>query len=407
MATKTWVGRAAPTRHRYEFTISATGAAGTKWWVSVSGRTGPTVLVASGETTATLATKVAAAYSAASAEFSQMTWDAAAGVVTVDGPADGHDPGLVMANDAAAAFTAAEPIVGTGPSHWDDAENWLEGSVPASTDDLVFRGGAAVKYGLPGTGTGFGTVTFTAESAGAGLPEQNPAGYVEYLSARRVLLNCGNVAVQTAALVRLGLEPSGDTTRSATVAGPYTTTGGLDLTTDAPTVGHTLNVSSGRCVVAVGNGETAKLDTVAVASDPTCVVVLGAGVTLGTLTQNGGVTDLRCAVAGTLTHTAGDLVRTGAGTVATWSDGGGRVTDQGTGTVTAMTAAGSYSYTGSQGCTITTLTGKPGGKVIDRGGKLTFTNAVVFDRCHLPGPPGDVGPAPFYLSVGTGRAVTV
>lgn len=36
-----------------------------------------------------------------------------------------------------------------------------------------------------------------------------------------------------------------------------------------------------------------------------------------------------------------------------------------------------------------------------------MTDPVVFDRCHLPGPPGDVGPAPFYLSVGTGRAVTL
>lgn len=406
MATKTWVGRAAPTRHRYEFTISATGAAGTKWWVSVSGRTGPTVLVASGETTATLATKVAAAYSAASAEFSQMTWDAAAGVVTVDGPADGHDPGLVMTNDAAAAFTAAEPIVGTGPSHWDDAENWLEGSVPASTDDLVFRGGAAVKYGLPGTGTGFGTATFTAESAGAGLPEQNPAGYVEYLSDRRVLLNCGNVVVQTAALVRLGLEPSGDTTRTVTVASAYTLTGGLDLTTDAPTTGHALNVTSGRCVVADGNGEAAKLGTVTVANDATCLVALGAGTTLATLAQSGGTVTLKCA-ATTVTHDAGDLTRSGTGAVGTWVDNGGRAFDQGTGTVTAFSAAGSYSYTGAQGCTVTTLTGKPNGRFLDRSGKVTVTDPVVFDRCHLPGPPGDVGPAPFYLSVGTGRAVTL
>lgn len=408
MATKTWVGRAAPTRHRYEFTISATGAAGTKWWVSVSGRTGPTVLVASGETTATLATKVAAAYSAASAEFSQMTWDAAAGVVTVDGPADGHDPGLVMANDAAAAFTAAEPIVGTGPSHWDDAENWLEGSVPASTDDLVFRGGAPVRYGLPGTGTAFGTLTFTPESAGAGLPEHNPLGYVEYLADRRLDLNhSGAVLVQTSGLVRL--RSSSGASRAFAVAGPHTTTGGLDLVTD--NFAHTLAVSSGRCVVADGSAgsggnEAATLASAVVANDPTAMLVLGAGVTLTTLSQNGGTTYLRCG-ATTVTHNAGDMSRSGAGAVGTWTDGGGRAYDYGTGTVTAFTAAGSYSYVGASGCTVTTLTGKPNGRFLDRSNKVTVTNAVVFDRCHLPGPPGDVGSAPFYLSVGTGRAVTL
>lgn len=406
MATKTWVGRAAPTRHRYEFTISATGAAGTKWWVSVSGRTGPTVLVASGETTTTLAAKVAAAYSAASAEFAGMSYAADAGVLTVDGPADGHDPDLALTNDAAVASSVAEPVVGTGPSHWDNAANWLEGSVPAAADDLVFRGGAAVKYGLPGTGTAFGTVRFTAESNGAGLPEANPAGYVEYLSARRLLLDCGDVTVETAAPVRLGLEPAGDTTRTVTVAGPYTATGGLDLTTDAPTTGHALNVTSGRCVVADGNGEAAKLGTVTVANDATCLVALGAGTTLATLAQSGGTVTLKCA-ATTVTHDAGDLTRSGTGAVGTWVDNGGRAFDQGTGTVTAFSAAGSYSYTGAQGCTVTTLTGKPNGRFLDRSGKVTVTDPVVFDRCHLPGPPGDVGPAPFYLSVGTGRAVTL
>lgn len=406
MATKTWVGRASVTRHRHEHTFPGTGTAGTAWWFSLNGRVGPKVLVASGDTVAGIQTALAATYSAAGPEWAELSYDTDGTTLVVLGPPDGRDPLLVLANDGAVAVSQTEPLPGTGPHHWDNAENWLEGSVPASTDDLVFRGGAPVRYGLPGTGTGFGTVTFTPESSGAGLPEQNPAGYVEYLSTRRLLVSCGDVVVQTTALVRLGLEPSGDTSRTITVAGGYTTTGGLDLTTDAPTVGHTLNVSSGRCVVAGGNGETAKVGTCTVANDATCLVTLGAGTNLATLVQSGGLVTLRCA-ATTVTHNAGDLTRTGAGAVGTWTDGGGRAYDQGTGTVTAFIAAGSYSYTGAQGCTVTTLTGKPNGRFLDRAAKVTFTNSVVMDKCHLPGPPGDVGPAPFYLSIGAGRAVTV
>lgn len=410
MATKTWIGAAPATRHRNDFTLSAVPTVGHFYWLALNGRIGPRILAETGETAASMVAKLAAAYAAAGPEFAELGYNPVSTTLQVTGPADGRDPQVQMAYGAPPfssplSISDTEPVVGTGGGNWDNPANWSGGSVPVAGDDLVFAGGQAPKYGLPGSGTAFGSVTFRPESAGAGLPEVSPLGYVEYLSVKRLVLNhAGDVTVQTPNLVRV--QSAAGAARTFVVAAtPTAAGGGLDLITDS--FNHVLVVTAGRCVVAAGAGEAAKLAVATVSSDPATDVTLGAGVTLANLNQAGGTVSVKCGATGTITHTGGDLLLSGAGAVAAVADSGGRVFDSGTGTVTAYTAGGSYSYTGSAGRTVTTLTGKAGGRFVDRAGKVTVANAVVMTGCHLPGPPGDVGPAPFYLSVGTGRAVTV
>lgn len=403
MATKTWIGVAPADRVRYHLSLSGI-TAGDAFWFSLNGRVGPKVYALT-TTPADLYALLATSYAAAGPEWAELAWDALAAELYVQGPPDGHNPTLAWFTDGLAILSAATAIGGTGPSHWTNTGNWTGGVVPVATDDLVFRGGAPPKHGLPGSGTAFGTITFTPESNGAGMPEVNPAGYVEYMTTRRLVLNhTGTLTTQTAALVRVS--SAAGAARTFVVATPATATGGLDLVTDA--FAHALTVTSGRAVVADAPGEAAQFTSVIVSADTTCVVPLGGGATVTTLVQNGGLVYLKsAATVTTVAHTGGDLLSTGTGAVTTWTDSGGRVYDSGTGTVTTLTAAGSFYYVGAVGRTVTTLTGRPNGRFLDRSQKVTITNPVVMTGVHLPGPPGDVGPAPFYLSVGTGRAVAV
>lgn len=143
----------------------------------------------------------------------------------------------------------------------------------------------------------------------------------------------------------------------------------------------TLEVRKGKVSFCTETGVTGQLSLITMnyvsqkSSDAELYV--GAGVTLATLTQNGGNLDLRCA-ATTLTVNAGTAITSGSGAVATLNVNGGTVESNSTGTITAANVAGGLldMSKSSAARTITTLKIDPDGKFKYDPAVVTLTNKI-------------------------------
>lgn len=387
MALNSWVGRAALATQVTTLTVGGAPAAGQTYVVTINGRA-VTHTAAGGETTAALAAALAATLGASPiAEFAEVYWVALGAVVTAGG-----EPGrpYVFAAGGTGTLTLATPVAANGPNFWGNPANWSLGVAPALGDDVYVSGGPAILYDLAAVAAVLASLTFGPDFVNeVGLPATvggSSGGAPEYRP-RRLAVKATVVRVESPSrAIRLDL---GATATTVTVDSGD---GSLDLV--AVNAANTLRVDGGRVDVAAAVGEAATLATATVGEGGE--VLLGAGVTLDTLSQLGGAVTLRCAVT-TVVKLGGSLVRRGSGAIATLRNRGGSVTDHGTGTIAALFNGDSYARAGSSPLAVTDATLYVGSVTSDPSGVVAWTNPVQFFECHPAGPMSAPGPSPAHF----------
>ena len=77
---------------------------------------------------------------------------------------------------AQVATTGTATTASSGPEHWDDADNWSSGTIPANTDTIIVDNTAgSIKYGLDQTAVELVKLVFGPGFTGTlGLPKRKP-----------------------------------------------------------------------------------------------------------------------------------------------------------------------------------------------------------------------------------------
>ena len=289
-------------------------------------------------------------------------------------------------SDGGAADTQTVGRVATtanaGPANWDDTGNWSGGVLPGAADDAYIEG-ATILYGLDQSAAGtLDSLNITQSQIGT-----NPAdGYdPTYLDIRATIgevnYNHGLAAVTQAGPVLLDF---GNVVTTLTIHDS-----GIDNNNrNAPGVrvlmaaASSILVRKGRVAVAPGAGETSTVATITVGyttqKGTDSDVLIGDGVTLTTLAQQGGDVVMRCA-ATTATQEAGTLRTEGDGAIGTLNVKGGNCTSNSSGTIAAanVTGKGTLDTTKSdESREITTLKVGAGAKVKLNAGVITLPNGI-------------------------------
>lgn len=169
MATKTWIGNAHATRQITTITVAGTWLDTETATLTINTKDLVLTLVGNEATTA-VATALKEMWMASRrldgtgstdatsnaggqefGEFSEVTATVSGSVVTLTA----NHPGVpftvsVAESSAGGTLTPATPQAATGPWHWDNADNWDTGTVPANDDIVVFRdSNVSCLYGLP------------------------------------------------------------------------------------------------------------------------------------------------------------------------------------------------------------------------------------------------------------------
>jgi trimeric autotransporter adhesin len=351
-------------------------------------------------------------------EFAELTFSSSTNTLTITGPDDGANFTVTGSTSGSATVTVTTTTSPTGPHHWDNVNNWIEGSVPANSDDTIIDGGPSIKYGMGQSAVTLASLTIGPNfplSSEIGLPyNTNPtdpsSGYAQYrsqylaisatvinvdTSSRRIRLNVGSV--QTA----LTVNNTGNPINQGEVAFDFVGT----------STSNVIRVNKGNVGIAAPAGSTSAASEIAVAfrdqqgSDAT--VVLGSGLTLTTLKQSGGDVTMNCA-ATTVTKDGGTLTRFGSGAITTLTHRSGEIYDYGTGTITTLNQVGRYFRRGLAPLTITSTYLYPDSRTRDRDAVVTWTDPPELVECALYAGPeaNDQGPV-CYLDVGKNRKLTI
>jgi hypothetical protein len=241
---------------------------------------------------------IAAISAAGLAEFSDFTASnaTAAGITlsanaagipfTITGTASGGVTGTTTADQAA-----------TGPNYWSNGDNWSSGSVPTTSDDIVFEDSSVdVSYDLD-QDAAYPSLTIMASYTGRiGLPSTNSSGYVEYRQRFLIVgdgdpmdLTIGQGAGAQSQLILI------DVNQAVLTFNQYGSGTAFDgehaVTVQTAASGSTVNVFGGQLEFAGVN----ELTTLRVTpSDQSEVAVQGStGTTVGTAIINGGRVTLR------------------------------------------------------------------------------------------------------------------
>lgn len=273
-----------------------------------------------------------------------------------------------------------------GPTHYADTGNWSGGALPGAGDDAYIEG-ATILTGLDQSAAGtMASLHITESRIGT-----NPAdGYdptyfevratiadVNYNNGLAAVTQSGPVMLDFGAVeTALTIHDTGiDSTNSASRTAP-----GVRIL--AANAASDIFVRKGIVAIAPGAGETSTVGTITVGytsqKGTDSDVLIGDGVTLTTLIQQGGDVVQRCAST-TSTMESGTLRTEGEGAIGTLNVKGGTCTSNSTGTITAanVTGKGSLDLTRSdEPRTITTLKIGAGAKAKLDPSVVTLTNKV-------------------------------
>lgn len=259
-----------------------------------------------------------------------------AGVLTLTADTAGVPFSIALADDDDGTHTQEATTANVGNNDWNTARNWSTGTVPVNSDDVVFQGPAsgnsvAVLYGLNQSSVTLANVYFRKDYNGQiGRFENGKAYYLrldpdafEYKASSSLAL----IDLTTAAIAPY-VEANGNagSNRHALYL-----KAGSNLTT--------LTVKKGNVGLAVLPGETTTVATILCSyltnqsSDVNLTV--GSGVSLTTLTQNGGACELRCAATTATCSTGATLTTSGSGAIGTLNVFG-TVYSNSSGTVTTI-----------------------------------------------------------------------
>jgi hypothetical protein len=382
MATNRFLGRAKARANVATVQVTAYDAA-TTYSLTVNGKSVTTI--AAGSVNAT-ATALAAAWNAATeAEFAEQTASANTDTVTLTADTEGvpHTVTSSVSGGAGTIGAVTTTTAATGPTFWDNVNNWSLGTIPVDTEDVIIDlDGAEILDGLGQSAVNPATFIISGRNITIGRPKVNPLGYTEYRSdylaigpvicrigigegpgSGRIKLDFGtdNVTLE----VRKTSTPAEDGTMAVQIKGGGATT--------AIDVGPNAYVG-----IALHPEETAAATTLTVS--PGATVVCGAGFSPATVETAGALT-LRKNTSTALTVTGGATTLEGDGTHASIDIKGGVVNYNSSGTATAVTVGpGLVDCSGdASDRTFTTTTLRAGGSINDPQRTITHTNKLAID----------------------------
>jgi hypothetical protein len=334
-------------------------------------------------------------------EYAEITATSAAGVVTLTGDTLGKPFTMSVVEVTAGTGTSVEAtsIAATGKNHFDNADNYLEGSVPVSTDDLLFDVTAQddLLYALDQNAITLTSLTRTnGFTKKIGLPKLNVDStsrkYNEYrddylkISATTVLVQGDGTGSGRTKF------DFGSNIFTADIAD-----NGTPLETDVPALlilgthaSSVLRVTKGKVGVAFFEQESAHLATLTVGWETNQTgdadVVCGSGVDLGNaaIVQTGGSLSIDSATGtGTIDQTGGSItIRSGAHASIEHS---GTVFLVNCGTITTQIARGGVidARQGTLALAITNLELNKGASYLDPQARITESNGIDINGCAL------------------------
>lgn len=420
MSARRWVGRVGAVA-QVDTLTPASVSVGSTFTVTINEK--GVTFTATAATVANVTAGLAAALSASPyPEFQEITWADGTTVITATGPDTGAPFTLAAAagGTGTPTLTPATATSPTGPNWWSAADNWKEGAVPATGDDVSVDEGPSILYGIDQNAVTLASLRVTPNfplTSSVGLPRhtnpQNPdQGYPEYRPQR---LKIGATVVQIETVsgrVRLDLDTDASTvTVNGTGQPPAPGEWPLDLV--GVNTGTAVRVNRGTVGLAPNAGDAMTVGTLKVAfrdqRDGDATVEMGSGLTVNTsVEQSGGTVTLRTAVP-TYTKEGGTLTREGSGTLTAMLNRIGEFVDAGTGTITALTQGGTYRRVGLAPLTVTDCTLLGGSVTRDSLGVVTWTNPVELFECSLSGGADDDTPPQgvAFFDVGRHRKLTV
>lgn len=355
MATPRWAPRALNVAQTDSITVANTWATGDYTEITINSRVIRVTLGAT-QTAAAMASGISEAINGETAttgctfsetgdnipEFADLeaTLNSST-VVYVTGP-EGVPFTMTVTESTAGDGTSTRALVtaATGLNHWDDANNWDTGVLPADGDTVYIDNSSVdILYGLDQSAIEPAALHIAQSFTGTiGLPEINEdGGYHEYrstyLTIGAVVLQIGAGAGNGSGRIRIN---SGSDPCALTV---FNSGSRLD---DVPAVlwkgtdsTNTLVQVGGDVGVAVYGAETATLATVTKEDGD---LLTGAGATLsGALVQNGGTWTVNSLIDGSLTMIGGSVEINGTANVDQLTVRGGVCTYNTTGTLGGAT----------------------------------------------------------------------
>lgn len=352
MATTSWLGGAPVVQEVYTLVPGGTIESTDVWNVTIGNQTVSTV---GGSTVAaTVATAIEAACDAFTSElFDENTWSVNSATITVTGPDDGRPvtiTGTTTETGGGAAdaqtFTITNTVEAEGPNDWSTVENWSGAAVPGADTVWLLNSDVSILYGLNQTAVTITALNVEASFTGyLGLPEYSEvADYPEYrttyLTANITTLNIGRGEGDGSKRIKI------NTQSDASTIHVWKTGGRVDNAIPSflwkgANASNVMTVHRGDVGIAILPGETATLPTLNVGYldnvDGDSQVMIGAGATITTINQNGGViTSFATATITTVKTLAGTFFGYG-GTITTLTIDGGKYVHMGTGTITTLT----------------------------------------------------------------------
>lgn len=184
MAIKQWIGGAQAVKQISTITIGGTAATNDTFKITI-GDSSLTYTVGSTIDNTTIATGLLELLNATDApqQCRDAIWSVATNVITATSSVAGLPFTLSVSKISTSGTIATTTLLAaTGPNHINNPANWSGGTLPSTSDTLVFEGSTSVTYGFAEEGP-FAEIQVPASYQGTiGLPAINARGYREYRS---------------------------------------------------------------------------------------------------------------------------------------------------------------------------------------------------------------------------------
>lgn len=378
------------------FTITGTGGGTAVWTLTLTDDKGNTHTVSYTEdgtpTTAEVATGLFDAWNASANPFlSRITaTNPSADVLVLTADTQGRPFSVALADDGSGTHTETDTTANVGFNDWEGTYNWTDDALPDQYDDVVFeKGKADVLYGLDQSAVQIADF-FTERDCQSNFGRQEFGEYF-FLKLKPTAFDYrGNGRV---CLFDLGSEAIGAYVEAYGTPGqqgqPTVFLKGSALTT--------IEIARGNVGIAAVQGDTATVATVLIgqqaqqgAFQSNIHAILGAGLTLTTLTQSAGMCTMRCGATTATCSLGAILVTEGSGAITTLN-AYGTVYPNSSGTITTLNVHGICDMTRDRTArTVTNCNLYPGALLIYPP-QVTFTNNFVGVT------PADTDPRPIQL----------
>lgn len=328
------------------------------------------------------------------AEYREITFTQSTNIITATGPSTGKPYTMTVSNGTGnISMNSTLVQSATGPNHWDNADNWSNGTIPITGDAVVIPAGVSFKpaiyYGLDQSAVNLANMTIY--NVAIGLPDDTGT-YTEYRD-KFLQIQCGNITMDSSGtgLVRLDL---GNGTSSGAItfkvqSSPSGTQVGVPAVQIKNThANSTMSVTKGSIGVAWNPGEVCSILTLRVGYVTSVIgdvaFYSGAGATITTVSQAGGILYLGAGIT-TLTMEDG-IANVYTGNITTVNGRKGTLNYQASGTITTLYVGSDFTADFSQDPrtkTITNTTVYNGSTLKDPLKVVTFTNPITVSGCGL------------------------